>query len=88
MIQYRLSDIGYLSSNYDLEVDGTKITDGEDTTDTISEFDLAAVLGMGYEFPNGFNINLSGEIGLLSVDGIGDLSTYNRNFRLSVEYTF
>jgi hypothetical protein len=78
----------HLNSSYDLKVDGTKITDGEDTTDTISEFDVAAVLGVGYEFSNGFNINLSGELGLLTVDGIGDLSTYNRNIRLSVGYTF
>ncbi|GJM30999.1 MAG: hypothetical protein DHS20C17_36340 [Cyclobacteriaceae bacterium] len=78
----------HLSSNYDLEVDGSKITSGEDTTDTISELDIAPVLGIGYEFPNGFNVNLSGELGMLTVDGIGNLSTYNRNIRLSVGYTF
>jgi len=78
----------HVNSNFDIEVDGTKVIDGEDTTNTISEFDIAPVLGIGYEFDSGLNISLGGELGLLSVDGIGNLSTFNRNIRFSIGYTF
>jgi hypothetical protein len=78
----------HLNSSFDLEVDGTKVIDREDTTNTISEFDIAPVLGLGYEFDSGLNINLGGELGLLTVDGIGNLSTFNRNIRFSIGYTF
>jgi hypothetical protein len=78
----------HVGSTFDLKVDNTMAIDGEDVTDTISEFDLAPVLGLGYEFDNGLNLNLSGELGMLSVDGFDYLSTFNRNIRLSLGYSF
>ena len=78
----------HLNSSFDFEVDGNPVIDGEDTTDTISEFDVAPVLGIGYEFEGGFNLNLAGELGMISVDGIGNLDTFNRNIRLSIGYAF
>lgn len=78
----------HLDSSFDFAVDGNSVIDGEDTTDTISEFDVAPILGIGYEFPGGFNLNLAGELGMISVDGIGNLDTFNRNIRLSVGYSF
>ena len=47
----------HLDSSFDFKVDGNEIIDGEDTTDTISEFDVAPILGIGYEFDNGLNLN-------------------------------
>lgn len=78
----------HLNSDFDFTVDGVKVIQGEDITDNISEFDIAPVLGLGYEFENGLNLNLSGELGLLTVDGFDQLNTFNRNIRFSVGYSF
>jgi len=78
----------HLNSDFELIVDGDAVIIGEDITDDLSEFDISPVLGIGYEFPAGFNINLSGELGLLTVDGFDQLKTYKRNIRLSVGYNF
>lgn len=78
----------HVRSKFDLKVDGTKAINGEDVTDTISEFDLAPILGLGYEFSNGLNINFSGELGMFTVDGFDALSTFNRTLRLSLGYSF
>jgi len=81
--------MGYqLNSSYDIVVDGTTLISGEDISNDISELDFIAVLGMGYQFEGGFNINLSGELGLATVDGYDMLSTYNRTIRLSLGYSF
>lgn len=76
----------HLKSDFELIVDGDAVIKGEDSTDNMSEFDVAPVVGIGYEFPNGVNINLSGELGLLTVDGFDQLKTFNRNIRLSVGF--
>lgn len=78
----------HVSSTFDLEVDNTKVVDGEDVTDTVSEFGLAPVAGLGYEFDNCLNLNLTGEFGMLTVDGMEVLRTFNRTIRLSVGYSF
>jgi hypothetical protein len=77
-----------LNSNYDISLDNELLVQGEDITDGISEPDFAAVLDLGYEFENGFNINLAGELGLLSVDGYEILDTYNHTIQLSPGYSF
>ncbi|MGI9545430.1 MAG: porin family protein [Cyclobacteriaceae bacterium] len=77
-----------LSSDFDFTVDGVKVIQGENITNNISEFDVAPILGLGYEFENGLNLNLSGELGLLTVDSFDQLSTFNRNIRFSVGYSF
>ena len=81
--------LSYLvNAEYDVDVDGTTVIEGIDITDDLSELDAAAILGLGYEFENGFNINLGGELGFLTVDGFDQLSTFNRTIRLSLGYSF
>lgn len=77
-----------LNSKYDISLDNELLVQGEDITDGISDLDFAAVLGVGYEFESGLNINLAGELGLLSVDGYELLDTYNRTIRFSLGYSF
>ncbi|MDF9798007.1 hypothetical protein OKW21_003270 [Catalinimonas alkaloidigena] len=77
-----------LGSTYSLSIDNELLIDDEDTSNDISELDAGLVLGLGYEFEEGFNINLSGEFGLLSVDSYKELDTYVRTIRLSAGYTF
>lgn len=76
------------SSKFDATAGGTKVVNGQDITDSISELDIMLVLGAGYEFEEGFTINLSGEFGFGSVDGFEVLDTYNRTIRLSLGYNF
>ncbi len=78
----------HLNSKFDFVVDGSTIIDAEDISDSISEFDFAPVLGLGYEFPNGINLNLTGDLGLLTVDAFDELSTFNRNIKFSVGFNF
>lgn len=78
----------HLNSDFELVVDGDAVIKDEDISEDISEFDLAPVLGIGYEFSTGININLSGELGLLTVDGYDQLKSFNRNIRLSVGFNF
>ncbi len=78
----------HLNSSYDLFVEGDKIVSGEDATEGMSEYDVAGILGVGYEFGSGVNINLSGEMGFLTVDSYDELSTFNRNIRLSIGFAF
>lgn len=78
----------HLNSNFVLKVDAIEVIDREATSDTISEFGLAPVLGFGYEFDSGFNSNLSGDLEMFSVDWIGNLPTFNRNIRCSLGYSY
>jgi|GEM_PF-4861692 len=78
----------HLNSKFDFTIDGTTVIDGEDISDSISEYDFAPILGMGYEFPNGVNLNLSGDLGLFTVDNFDQLSTFNRTIRFSVGFNF
>lgn len=78
----------HLNSSYDFTVDGTKIITGEDASNDISEYDMAAVLGLGYEFDSGLNLSVSGHLGFWTVDNLAILDTYNRNILFSIGYSF
>ncbi|UZR96412.1 porin family protein [Chondrinema litorale] len=81
--------MGYhLNSAYDLTVGDISIVEKEDISNDINELDFAGVLGLGYEFESGFNINISGELGFNTVDGYDYLDTYNRTIRFSMGYLF
>ena len=78
----------HFGSTYSLTVNDEFVIQDEDTSNGVSELDTSLVLGVGYEFAGGFNMNLGGEFGFLTVDSFDELSTFNRTIRLSLGYTF
>lgn len=77
-----------LSSKQTFTINGTETE--QDLNDYLSKFDLAASLGVGYKFDNGFGLDLGYDLGLVNLynDTIGYMEAKNRVLRLSVNYTF
>ena len=73
------------SSKFEGDLFGSTITLNPDA---INETDFAAVFGVGYNLPKGFNVQGSYDLGLTPVFKDSDADVYNRGFKLSVGYTF
>jgi len=74
------------------EVEGTgQPSVSMDVKDSFKNFDTAAVLGVGYQFNNGLQLNASYDFGLVNIvdsntQGLGELR--NRSLKLSLGYIF
>ncbi|MCB0475960.1 MAG: PorT family protein [Flavobacteriaceae bacterium] len=77
-----------LSGKQKLDFNGTKTT--VDLKENLNKLDLAASLGVGYAFDNGFGIDLAYDLGLKNIykDNYGGYELKNRSIRLGVRYTF
>lgn len=59
-----------------------------DATDQFNRWDVGLTSGLGYQFPNGFNISASYDHGLSKVDANRNLDSYNRNFKVGIGFNF
>ena len=77
-----------LSGKQKLDFNGTSTT--VDLKEYLNKLDLAASLGIGYDFENGFGIDLAYDLGLKNMykDNYGGYELKNRTIRLGVRYTF
>ncbi|WP_026956620.1 porin family protein [Algoriphagus vanfongensis] len=57
-------------------------------TDSVRDTDAAVVFGLGYNLPQGFNIQGSYDYGFTTVFKDSDADVYNRGFKVSLGYTF
>lgn len=57
-------------------------------TDAIKNTDTGVVFGVGYNMPQGFNIQGSYDYGLTPIFENSDADVYNRGFKVSLGYTF
>ncbi len=57
-------------------------------TDDVKSTDAGLVFGLGYNLPQGFNIQGSYDYGMTPVFENSDADVYNRGFKLSLGYTF
>lgn len=57
-------------------------------TDTVKETDAGLVFGLGYNLPQGFNIQGSYDYGMTPIFKDSDADVYNRGFKVSLGYTF
>lgn len=59
-----------------------------DATDQFNRWDAGVTGGIGYKFPNGFNISASYDHGLSKVDANQNFDSYNRSFKVGVGFNF
>jgi hypothetical protein len=59
-----------------------------DATDQFNRWDAGVTGGIGYQFPNGFNISASYNHGLSKVDANQNFDSYNRSFKVGVGFNF
>lgn len=57
-------------------------------TDTVKDTDVGLVFGLGYNLPQGFNVQGSYDYGVTPIFKDSDADVYNRGFKLSLGYTF
>ncbi len=79
-----------LSAKRKIEFEGNE--DSQKVTDQFNTFDLAASIGVGYNFDNGFGINLGYDHGLTNINKSdsnfgSDFKAHNRALHLGVSYT-
>jgi hypothetical protein len=73
------------------KVNGTE--DSQKVTDQFNTFDLAAIIGAGYHFDNGFGLNIGYDHGVTNINKSNDdfgsaFKAYNRVLRLGLSYKF
>jgi hypothetical protein len=59
-----------------------------DATDQFNRWDAGVTGGIGYKFPNGFNVSASYDYGLSKVDANQNVSSYNRSLKVGVGFNF
>jgi hypothetical protein len=59
-----------------------------DATDQFNQWDAGVTGGIGYQFPNGFNISASYDHGLSKVDANRNFDSYNRSFKAGIGFNF
>lgn len=59
-----------------------------DATDQFNQWDAAVTGGIGYKFENGVSISASYDHGLSKVDANQNFDSYNRSFKLGLEFNF
>ena len=59
-----------------------------DATDQFNRWDAGMTGGIGYKFPNGFNVSASYDYGLSKVDANQNIDSYNRSFKVGVGFNF
>ena len=57
-------------------------------TDEINNTDAGIVVGLGYNLPQGFNVQGSYDYGLTPIFKNSDADVFNRGFKVSLGYTF
>ncbi|GAA0880544.1 hypothetical protein GCM10009119_35140 [Algoriphagus jejuensis] len=57
-------------------------------SDAVKETDAGLVFGLGYNLPQGFNVQGSYDLGMTPVFKDSDADIYNRGFKISLGYTF
>lgn len=57
-------------------------------TDAVKGTDAGVVFGVGYNLPQGFNVQGSYDLGLTPIFEDSDADVYNRGFKVSLGYTF
>jgi hypothetical protein len=57
-------------------------------TDEVKNTDAGLVVGLGYNLPQGFNIQGSYDYGMTPIFKNSDADVYNRGFKVSLGYTF
>lgn len=78
-----------LNSSIIAKEGGSRVSFGDSSyQDVYRSFDLAPVLGIGFNLPEGFNAQLSFEQGIIKVDKESEAATFNRSFLLSLGKTF
>jgi len=75
------------------KITGNGNEDSQKITDQFNAFDLAASLGAGYHFNNGFGLNVGYDHGLININKSDDdfgssLKAHNRALRFGVSYIF
>lgn len=74
-----------LNSNFEGDILGSTFTFN---TESVSNFDYAAVIGAGYNLPKGLNVQVSYDLGLNPVFKNSNAEIYNRGFKASLGITF
>jgi hypothetical protein len=59
-----------------------------DATDQFNRWDAGVTGGIGYQFPNGFNVSASYDHGLSKVDANQNMDSYNRSFKIGLGFSF
>lgn len=73
-----------LKAKRKLMVNGIENT--QTVTDSYKAFDLAANIGVGYQFNNRIRVNLGYDHGLININDFDGLKAYNRNFKFKIGY--
>lgn len=79
-----------LSAKQKFEETGQE-SQSQDVKDNFNNLDMAAVLGVGYQFNNGIMVNASYDLGMANIvaDNVMGLGTRsNRSFKISLGYIF
>ncbi|MFN2438921.1 MAG: porin family protein [Chitinophagaceae bacterium] len=59
-----------------------------DATEQFNRWDAGITGGIGYQFPNGFNISASYDHGLTKIDANKNMDAYTRSFKVGVGFRF
>jgi len=87
--------LSYLLSNKikgEITINGASNNEEVDTAEFIEDLDFAAVLGLGYDFPSGLNINIDFDFGVAEVLAVSPYASWdeanNRVIKISLGYSF
>ena len=87
--------LSYLMSNKikgEITINGASQSEEMDTAEFIEDLDFAAVLGIGYDFPSGLNINVDFDFGVAEVLAVSPYASWdeanNRVIKFSIGYSF
>jgi hypothetical protein len=71
------------------KITGNGNDQSQKVTDQFNTFDLAASIGAGYQFDNGFGLNFGYDYGLTNINkSDGGFKAYNRVLQLGISYNF
>lgn len=64
------------------------ISESDNSTEGMNKIDLGLVMGLGYQFDNGLNLNVGYDLGMSNVVKESDTEINNRVIQISVGYNF